>query len=234
MSFYARVRLLLSFAQAGLAMVAAASLVGGFGGRWDLGPPTADSQDAPLAPAGPLLDRGLTGQTSGLEALTNATLLGTTSGTTAGGRWGGSPLWALLFGGSDSRSSGGSHGSRGDDDGSSSAPGLDPPWSGSWIVEDRREMGLGIGLILASQALQALQLWVDREQQWREERTQQLSPLGVVGCEGIIGLVLTVGGAWGVLFAWWCVCKQRGRLIGSRRGSDSNAGRMLITESHFL
>jgi hypothetical protein len=68
-------------------------------------------------------------------------------------------------------------------------------------VEDAQQMGVGISLIVASQALQALQMWMEREQRWREERTQRLSPLGVAGCEGVIGLALTVrvtatGGIW--------------------------------------
>lgn len=53
-------------------------------------------------------------------------------------------------------------------------------------------MGLGIGLVVASQALQALQLWVDREARWAAARGRRLSPLGVVGCEGVLGALLTV------------------------------------------
>jgi hypothetical protein len=123
-------------------MVAAASLVSGFGGRWDA---TAASAQPPW-PA-------------------------------ASAREHGGPQAAL--------------GKRGGGGGGGAAP-VQPQRSELWVVEDARQMGLGIGLIVASQLLQALQLWADQEKQWREERTQRLSPLAVVGCEGVIGVALMV------------------------------------------
>jgi hypothetical protein len=50
-------------------------------------------------------------------------------------------------------------------------------------------MAAGIGLILASQMLAAGQLLID--QGWCYSRLR-LSPLKVVGCEGLLGFVLTV------------------------------------------
>jgi hypothetical protein len=53
-------------------------------------------------------------------------------------------------------------------------------------------MAAGIALILSSQMLAAGQLLID--QGWAYGRLR-LSPLKVVGCEGLLGFVLTVG-AW--------------------------------------
>ena len=70
------------------------------------------------------------------------------------------------------------------------APPGDPSWAGGWVREPPGTMGLGLGLVAASQALQAVHMYVDRERRWREQRARRLSPLGVVGCEGLIGAAL--------------------------------------------
>lgn len=52
----------------------------------------------------------------------------------------------------------------------------------------RSQMGSGIALIIASQLVQAMQLLLDQQLNSK----LQLSPLKVVGCEGLLGVVLTV------------------------------------------
>ena len=61
---------------------------------------------------------------------------------------------------------------------------------------DRLGMALGVGLVLLSQLLQAVQLLLD---QGYFSRKVALSPLKVVGCEGCLGLLLMVSrwaGVW--------------------------------------
>ncbi|KAF6261164.1 hypothetical protein COO60DRAFT_1625484 [Scenedesmus sp. NREL 46B-D3] len=62
-------------------------------------------------------------------------------------------------------------------------------FGGSTATSSRGTMAAGIGLVLASQMLAAGQLLVD--QGWYYSRLQ-LSPLKVVGCEGLLGFVLTL------------------------------------------
>lgn len=57
------------------------------------------------------------------------------------------------------------------------------------LVLFRGSMAIGILLILASQAVAACQLLAD--QSWYTSRLQ-LSPLKVVGAEGLLGVVITV------------------------------------------
>ncbi|GBF87773.1 hypothetical protein Rsub_00484 [Raphidocelis subcapitata] len=132
---------------------------------------------------------GLLGCLAGLGAVAAACLV---SGF--GGRWDAGPAPGApnpLAGGA-AAAPGFGRGGGGGGGGGAPAPAMGPSsHEAVWVVEDARQMGLGIGLVVASQALQALQLWVDREARWREERTQRLSPLGVVGCEGVIGVALT-------------------------------------------
>jgi hypothetical protein len=71
-------------------------------------------------------------------------------------------------------------------------------FGGSTAPSSRGTMAAGIGLILASQMLAAGQLLID--QGWAYGRLR-LSPLKVVGCEGLLGFVLTVGAWLGTLSA---------------------------------
>jgi hypothetical protein len=50
-------------------------------------------------------------------------------------------------------------------------------------------MAVGIALILLSQLVAAGQLWIDQSS-WNARL--QLSPLKIVGCEGLLGTLLTV------------------------------------------
>jgi hypothetical protein len=62
-------------------------------------------------------------------------------------------------------------------------------FGGSSAPSSRGTMAAGIGLILASQMLAAGQVLID--QGWYYSRLR-LSPLKVVGCEGLLGFILTV------------------------------------------
>lgn len=69
-------------------------------------------------------------------------------------------------------------------------------------------MGLGIALIIASQLVAAGQLLLDQSQ---AASRLHLSPLKVVGCEGLLGLALMVSAAQRAAacqFVWAraCVC----------------------------
>lgn len=76
-------------------------------------------------------------------------------------------------------------------------------FGGSSAPSSRGAMAAGIGLILASQMLAAGQLLID--QGWYYSRLQ-LSPLKVVGAEGLLGFVLTVSKDWGICRAVGHVC----------------------------
>lgn len=56
-------------------------------------------------------------------------------------------------------------------------------------TDSRAAMAVGIGMILLSQLLAAGQLLIDQSS-WHARL--QLSPLKVVGCEGLLGMLITV------------------------------------------